>query len=240
MPRNRARGKAKAAPPAAPQEPLLTPDPEWVDLQAVPGGPTKYKCFNTPREFYDGMVADAPSWALGADPQTVRSIASAVARTVIPWIADAQHWREHLGDFCSRLCAHRQHRAATVDARLEHLEREQGRAATIIERQEGHIAALDASLRALETRLVTAERTLQCLQETALLRPTSVIREEGLDRVRRAQLRAVSSRSPDPRTALSAMRRVEQMDRRAMARHETTSCSWDSPPSPSAAHPAPE
>ena len=195
----------------------MIPDPTWVDLQAIPDGATRYRRFNTPREFYDSMVADAPSWALGADGTIVRCVTSAIARTVIPWIVDAQHWREHLGDFCARLCAHRQHRASTLDARLD---REHDLQVSISESLERRLSALEASLGRLEGRLTTVEQHLQGLHETALLRPASVIHEEGLDRVRRAQLRAVSSRSPDPRTALSAMRCVEQMDRRAMARHE--------------------
>ena len=203
----------------------MVPDPTWVDLQLIPGNASRYRRFNTPRDFYDSMVADATAWALGADGTVVRCVTSALARTVVPWLVDAQLWRRHLGDFCSRLCAHREHRATALDARLD---RE-------------HASCVTSTGR-LEQRLSTLEATLggwmpawQGIHEMALLRPASVIQEEGIDRVRRAQLRAVSSRSPDPRAALSAMRKVEQMDRHAMARHESAGGSWKEVPQPSQA-----
>ena len=57
------------------------------------------------------------------------------------------------------------------------------------------------------------------VQELAIMRPSSVVADDA-ERIRRAQLRAVSSRSPDPRVATAAMRGVERIDRAAIARFE--------------------
>ena len=210
----------------------MVPDPTWVDLQLIPRDANRYHRFNTPREYYDSMVADAPAWALGADGTVVRCVTSALARTVVPWLVDAQLWRRHLGDFCSRLCAHREHRATALDARLD---REHAFCVTSTGRLEQRLSTLETTLGGLDARLAKIEHDLHGIHEMALLRPASVIHEEGIDRVRRAQLRAVSSRSPDPRAALSAMRKVEQMDRHAMARHESAGGPWKEVPQPSQA-----
>ena len=58
------------------------------------------------------------------------------------------------------------------------------------------------------------------------MRPSSVVANDA-ERIRRAQLRAVSSRSPDPRVATAAMRGVERIDRTAIARFEPESQPWE-------------
>ena len=58
------------------------------------------------------------------------------------------------------------------------------------------------------------------------MRPSSVVADDA-HRIRRAQLRAVSSRSPDPRVATAAMHAVERIDRTAIARFEPESQPWE-------------
>ena len=125
-----------------------------------------------------------------------------------------------------RLCAHRALQAEHTGRRLGTLERElAGTTACLsamqsnMERMEEALDATRAELNRTRGQVTQLAASFNPVQELALLRPSSVIATDA-ERVRRAQLRATSSRSPDPRAATAAMRKVEQMDREAMARYE--------------------
>ena len=156
----------------------------------------------------------------------MRCVASAISKIVMPWMADYQQWRVHAADFCVRLCAHRAYREKRTDARLQALEEQVKLLSKTLDVTNAEVKKLEVTLDATRDDLNRARGQLSQLtsgfapvQELALLRPSSVITHTE-ERIRRAQYRAVSSRSPDPRAATAAMRRVEQMDRDAMARHE--------------------
>ena len=145
----------------------------------------------------------------------------------MPWLADLQQWRLHAADFFCRLCSHREHRMKRTDERLDALEKQVNTLATALDKANAEVKKLEVTLDATRDDLNRARGQLSQLtsgfapvQELALLRPSSVITHTE-ERIRRAQYRAVSSRSPDPRAATAAMRRVEQMDRDAMARHKS-------------------
>ena len=144
----------------------------------------------------------------------------------MPWMAYYQQWRLHAADFFCRLCAHRVHRMKRTDARLHALEEQVKTLSNTIDIASAEVKRLEDALDATRDDLNRARGQLSQLtagftpvQELALLRPASVITDTD-ERIRRARYRAVSTRSPDPRTAAAAMRRVEQMDRDALARHE--------------------
>ena len=236
MPRARQRGRRPGHHSPDPSADELLPDPAWVDIQAIPVNVERYNLFEPPRAFYDSMVGDSAAWAMGVGLTVARCVASAVARTVMPWLVDSQLWRRHAAEFFDRLCAHRAHRAQRIDRRLELLTQQLAECTSNLCKLGEDVALLErtmaetrAELRGIGTRMAQLEASFQPVQELALLRPATVIAEDGLDRVRRAHYRAVSSRSPDPRTAMAAMRRVEQMDRAAMARYEAATQPWTPP-----------
>ena len=204
----------------------LVPDPTWVDIEPLQKGDVRFAVFDPPRAFYDDMVAKGSSWAMGADNTVVRCVASSLSRIAMPWLADLQQWRLHAADFFCRLCSHREHRMKRTDERLDALEKQVNTLATALDKANAEVKKLEVTLDATRDDLNRARGQLSQLtsgfapvQELALLRPSSVITHTE-ERIRRAQYRAVSSRSPDPRAATAAMRRVEQMDRDAMAKHE--------------------
>ena len=131
-----------------------------------------------------------------------------------------------MADFVQRLCAHRALQAEHTGRRLGTLERElAGTTACLsamqskMERMEEALEATSVELNRTRRQVTELATSFNPVQELALLRPSSVIATDA-ERVRRAQLRATSSRSPDPRAATAAMRNVEQMGREAMARYE--------------------
>ena len=239
MPRHKTRRK-QAARPSSPHCPrdeddaeILVADPNWVDISDVPVDAGDYHVFEPPRVFFDEMLADRNSWAMGADFVTAKCVASALWRTTFPWLADYQQWRRHVGEFLDRLCSHRAHRAGKTQERFAELESQ-------LQAARMSIAELRATLDEVNTILdVTRDElnrtrgqvsqlaaSFRPVQELALLRPSSVIADDA-ERIRRAQHRAISARSPDPRTATAAMRRVERMDREAIARYEQEVEPWE-------------
>ena len=188
-----------------------------------------------PRFFFDEMLADRNSWDMGADLATAKCVASALWRTTFPWLADFQQWRRHVGEFLHRLCSHRAHRAGKTRERFAELESQ-------LQAARMSIAELRETLDKVNTNLDVARDELnrtrgqvsqlaasfRPVQELAILRPSSVIADDA-ERIRRAQHRATSARSPDPRTATAAMRWVERMDRQAIARYEREVEPWELP-----------
>ena len=117
-----------------------------------------------------------------------------------------------------------------TDERLKHLEEQVDTMSEALDTANAAVARLEEALDATRDDLNRARGQLsqltasfQPVQELALLRPASVITDDA-ERVRRAHYRAISTRSPDPRAAAAAMRRVEQMDREALARHAASCC----------------
>ena len=146
----------------------------------------------------------------------------------MPWLADYQQWRLHVADFFSRLCSHRAHHTARTEERLKLLEGHFASMSKALDTANAGVARLEEALDAtrddlnrVRGQLSQLTASFQPVQELALLRPASVITDDA-ERARRAYYRAISTRSPDPRAAAAAMRRVEQMDREALARHEAS------------------
>ena len=218
---------------------LLVPDPTWVDITPLPVDADHFNVFTPPRSFYENMVAGAPSWAPpGSELGTVRCLAAAISKIVMPWLADYQQWRRHVADHLSRLCSHRAYAAQSVESRFSdqaskdcHLDGLVSKLRDSVSMMRDDLAEAKRDLEVAKDDLYRVRRqverlsdSFQPVQELALLRPSSVLTNDA-ERIRRAQHRATSSRSPDPRAATAAMRQVEQMDRRAIAMYEPASSS---------------
>ena len=161
----------------------LMADPGWCDIEPLPVPPEQYILFTPPPTFMEQMVADRASWARDIEAGVVRAIARAVAGTCLPWHADWSNWRAHASDFFRRLCSHRMARASQTDA--------------VIQRLQERITALENAVAKLET----AKAAASVLAGASHTNPEEDI---GVS-VLRAQLRAVASRSPEPRRAVSQL-----------------------------------
>ena len=241
MPRHKAKSKrlAKSAGTGGTQDgdaELLVADPNWVDIADIPRNVQHYHLFHHPRAFYDEMLADRGSWAMEAPLTTAKCVTSAFWRISFPWIVDYQQWRRHVGHFLQRLCSHRASCAKGADERFSKLEAQLqvvkaslSEVSANLEGTKDELSEVRANLEVTQDELNRARGQLSQLtasfrpvQELAIMRPSSVVADDA-ERIRRAQLRAVSSRSPDPRVATAAMRGVERIDRTAIARFEPES-----------------
>ena len=198
---------------------LLVADPNWVDIAEIPRNVERYHLFNPARAFYDEMLADRGSWAMDADITTARCVTSALWRISCPWIVDYQQWRRHVGHFLQRLCSHRASCAAGADERLSKLEAQLQEVKASLSEVRANLEVTQDELNRTRGQLSHLTASFRPVEELAILRPSSVLADDA-ERIRRAQLRAVSSRSPDARVATAAMRRVERIDRTAIARCE--------------------
>ena len=155
-------------------------DPGWCDIEPLLVSPEQYILFTPPPAFMEQMVADRASCARDVEHQVVRAIARAVAGTFLPWHVGWYNWRAHASDFFHRLCSHRMVRARQTDA--------------VIERLQERITALENAV----AKLQTAKAAAPVLAEASHTDP-----KEDIDvSVFRSQLRAVVSRSPEPRRAV--------------------------------------
>ena len=94
MPRAKGRGrKGRDGPPAdgnggdaAQTEAVedLVADPDWADISEIPKDASRYSYFETPRAFFDAMVADSASWAHGVDRNCASCVATALGKVVVP------------------------------------------------------------------------------------------------------------------------------------------------------------
>ena len=117
------------------EENILVPNPEWVGIAPLPT-PERYHVFDPPRAFYDAMMADRDSWAVGVDFTVARTVCTAIWRTCLPWWLDWHTWQAHATEFFNRLCAHRRLQSQSHADELQELR---------------------ARVEALEKRLTTAE-----------------------------------------------------------------------------------
>ena len=151
------------------------------------------KSMAPPPAFMEQMVHDRARWANGiADAGVVRAIARAVAGTCLPWHADWSNWRAHASDFFRRLCSHRMVRASQTDAVIQSLQE--------------RITALENAV----AKLQTAKAAAPVLVGASHNKPEEDIGVSNYEEdigvsVLRAQLRAVASRSPEPRRAVSQL-----------------------------------
>ena len=227
MPRHKAKSKrlAKIAETGGTQdgdEESLVADPNWVDIAELPRNVEHYHLFHPPRAFYDEMLADRGSWAMEAPLTTAKCVTSALWRISFPWIVDYQQWRRHVGHFLQRLCSHRASCAAGADERFSKLEAQLQVVKASLSEVRANLEVTQDELNRTRGQLSQLTASFRPVQELAILRPSSVI-ADNTQRIQRAQLRAVSSRSPDPRVATAAMRGVERIDRTAIARFEPES-----------------
>ena len=231
MPRHKAKSKrlAKSAGTGGTQDgdaELLVADPNWVDIAEIPRDVEHYHLFDPPRAFYDEMLADRGSWAMEADLTTAKCVTSALWRISFPWIVDYQQWRRHVGLFLQRLCSHRASCAAGADERFSKLEAQLQEVKASLSEVRANLEVTQDELNRARGQLSQLTASFRPVQELAIMRPSSVVANDA-ERIRRAQLRAVSSRSPDPRVATAAMRGVERIDRAAIARFEPESKPWE-------------
>ena len=234
MPRHKTRRK-QAARPSSQHCPrneddaeILVADPNWVDILDLPVDAGHYHFLDPPRVFFDEMLADHNSWDMGADLATAKCVASALWRTTFPWLADFQQWRRHVGEFLHRLSSHRAHHAGRTQERFAELESQFQAARMSIAELKATLDVTRDELNRTRGQVSQLAASFRPVQELALLRPSSVIADDA-ERIRRAQHRATSARSPDPRTATAAMRWVERMDRQAIARYEREVEPWELP-----------
>ena len=231
MTRHKAKSKpkAKSAGTSGTQDgdaALLVADPNWVDIAEIPRDAEHYHLFHPPRAFYDEMLADRGSWAMNADLTTAKCVTSALWRISFPWIVDYQQWWRHAGLFLQRLCSHRASCAAGADERFSKLEAQLQEVKASLSEVRANLEVTQDELNRTRGQLSQLTASFRPVQELAIMRPSSVV-ANGAERIRRAQLRAVSSRSPDPRVATAAMRGVERIDRTAIARFEPESQPWE-------------
>ena len=231
MPRHKAKSKrlAKSAGTGGTQDgdaELLVADPNWVDIAEIPRNVEHYHLFHPPRAFYDEMLADRGSWAMEAPLTTAKCVTSAFWRISFPWIVDYQQWRRHVGHFLQRLCSHRASCAKGADERFSKLEAQLQEVKASLSEVRANLEVTQDELNRTRGQLSQLTASFRPVQELAILRPSSVVADNA-ERIRRAQLRAVSSRSPDPRVATAAMRGVERIDRAAIARFEPESKPWE-------------
>ena len=232
MPRHKAKSKrlAKISETGGTQdgdEEALVADPNWVDIAEIPRNVEHYHLFHPPRAFYDEMLADRGSWAKDADLRTAKCVASAHWRISFPWIVDNQQWRRHVGHFLQRLCSHRASCAKGADERFSKLEAQLQEVKASLSEVRANLEVTQDELNRTRGQLSQLTASFRPVQELAIMRPSSVVADGTHERIRRAQLRAVSSRSPDPRVATAAMRGVERIDRAAIARFEPESKPWE-------------
>ena len=119
---SRIRARKKKVNTSAPDfDDCLVPDPDWVDLEALPP-PDFHVMFHPPRRYQDELLADHDSWAAGAAKETYKAIASALATLVQPRLVDLYQWKVHATDFFKRLCSHRKYVHAQSIAALDQLQ----------------------------------------------------------------------------------------------------------------------
>ena len=190
----------------------LMADPGWCDIEALPVRPEHYILFNPPATFMQQMVADRANWARDVETGVVRAIARAIAGTCLPWHADWSNWRAHASDFFSRLCSHRMARASQTDGVIQRLEeRITSLEKAVVKLIDGAKAAAPVLAGASHTNpeeVIGVPAKLQAAKATASV-PSGASHinfEEDIDTsVFRAHLRAVASRSPEPRRAVSQL-----------------------------------
>ena len=191
----------------------LMADPGWCDIEALPVRPEHYILFNPPATFMQQMVADRrANWARDVETGVVRAIARAIAGTCLPWHADWSNWRAHASDFFSRLCSHRMARASQTDGVIQRLEeRITSLEKAVVKLIDGAKAAAPVLAGASHTNpeeVIGVPAKLQAAKATASVPAgashTNPEEDIGVS-VLRAQLRAVASRSPEPRRAVSQL-----------------------------------
>ena len=169
-------------------------DPSWCDIASI-GDPERYARFAPPPAFLNDMVCNREHWAGDIGMPVVRAIAKAIHTTCLPWQVDWASWRKHAADFFDRLCSHRAARARRTDERL----------ATLLQRTDELRDALNQNVVHLRGRIEAVEQSVSRFELQASLQKPAlapVVHENVRSSVLRAQLRAVASRSPEPRREL--------------------------------------
>ena len=127
MPRAKPRAKKKAAPLSkagrtdCPDDGLLLlPDPEWCDIERLPGVET-YVRFYPSKDYLNDMLADKANWSPSLKPGITMTVANVMAGLILPRLLDFQQWRDHAANFFSRLCGHRRVMHDQVQQALDEL-----------------------------------------------------------------------------------------------------------------------
>ena len=189
----------------------LMADPGWCDIEALPVRPEHYILFNPPATFMQQMVADRANWARDVETGVVRAIARAIAGTCLPWHADWSNWRAHASEFFGRLCSHRMARASQTDAVIQRLSERITTLENAVAKLQTAKAAAPVPAGASHTNpeeVIGVSAKLQAAEAKASVPAGSshLTFEEDIGvSVLRAQLRAVASRSPEPRRAVGQL-----------------------------------
>lgn len=196
----------------------LEVDASWADIEELPTPPDHYHRYAPPRCFFDEMVQDRDHWAAGlaatADGEgIVRAIVRAIQVSCVPWHADWAHWRRHASDFFGRLCSHRassQRKNYFLQQRVGILEKK------VIAMQDNErvshnkIAAMEGAI----ARLVNMLPSVGSFESPRGRGHNHSADDSGSvqDLIARAQLRAVASRSPEPRREIARLSREFERD----------------------------
>ena len=224
MPSRRKKDSAKAASSSEQVSAIgdisddVPPNPNWVDLEHLPGSAEHYIYFSPPRRFRDCMLQDRQRWAPDVQPHVILAITNAVSNICMPWWVDWSTWRRHASDFFDRLCAHRRRIHEEIHGHREDLCR---RLSTLEGRLESAVRDLCGQIDSLEGRLDAFERTLgrvvtdQAAATQAFSPAPSIDRgtrpargrspfpdEPVEEAVLRAQMAAAAARSPSPSISL--------------------------------------
>ena len=213
-PKRSQQSRRRDASPWAMSDPELEVDASWVDIDELPASPDHFYKYSPPKCFYDQMVKDRDFWArdvstLVDGDRIVRTIARAIQVTCVPWHTDWTQWRRHAADFFRRLCAHRassQRKSYILQQRIAVLE--------------SKIEALQCNERVTHKKISALEDVIGRLYTAGDLESprgrgqdqAAVDSDTVQDRITRAQLRAISSRSPEPRRELARLSRELERD----------------------------
>ena len=233
-PKRSQASRRRAASPRASSDLELEVDASWADISELPTPPDHYHRYAPPRCFFDEMVQDRDHWAAGLAATVdggdscfsagsmgiVRTIVRAIQVSCVPWHADWAHWRRHASEFFGRLCSHRassQRKNYFLEQRIGILEKK------VIAIQDNErvshnkIAAMEGAIGRLVNMLpsvgsiesprgrgscFSAEQDLASAQRSGSVQ----------DLIARAQLRAVASRSPEPRREIARLSREFERD----------------------------
>ena len=175
----------------------FVPDATWHDIAHLDLD-GNYTSFRPPRKFVDAMVADAKHWAETEDRSVIWTVASAVAKVVMPMILDFQQWRMHINNHLRRLCGSRrlfmsetQEFVTQLGERCSDLEEQISQFARIVPQLQERCNDLDERTYSLRSKIERLESEVQRLESPAGFdlsassqRSAATVRERSNDRSR--------------------------------------------------------